>query len=92
MQLAEIRDDNGLLPTYAWPGGYPVFYLAADNGILCPDCANGENGSECCGELDADCPSDDQWIIVAHDIHWEGEPIVCEHCDAQIQSAYGSVT
>jgi hypothetical protein len=33
------RDEAGKLITYAWPGGYPVFYVTADAGILCPDCA-----------------------------------------------------
>ncbi len=74
------RDDNGLLPAYAWPGGYPMFYLVADNGILCPECANVE-GSE-----DTD---DSQWKLVAADIHWEGPVILCDHCGQEIESAYG---
>jgi hypothetical protein len=37
------RDENGNLPAFAWPGGYPIFYLCADNGILCPQCANKES-------------------------------------------------
>jgi hypothetical protein len=37
------RDDNGNLPAYAWPGGYPLYYLCADNGVLCPQCANMES-------------------------------------------------
>ena len=45
--LSEIRDDYGLLPAYAWPGGYPIFYLDRDNSTLCPDCANAdESGAE----------------------------------------------
>lgn len=27
--------------------------------------------------------------LVAFDIHWEGEPIVCAECNAEIESAYG---
>jgi len=80
------RNDDGTLQSFAWPGGYPIFYLAADNGILCPDCANGKNGSEC---QNPECQDEDQWRIVAAEIHWEGEPLVCEHCNGEIESAYG---
>jgi hypothetical protein len=34
------RLDNGQLPSIAWPGGYPLFYLTATNSCICPDCAN----------------------------------------------------
>lgn len=37
----ELRDEKtGKLPSYAWPGGYPVFYLMDDCETLCPACAN----------------------------------------------------
>ena len=34
------KDDTGQYPAYAWPGGYPVYYVTADSGVLCPKCAN----------------------------------------------------
>lgn len=83
--MALHRDEDGTLPAYAWPGGYPVLYLCADNGILCPACANGQNGSEASESIDA--PAD--WRLVAHSIHWEGPAEICEHCGAEIESAYG---
>lgn len=72
---------------FAWPGGYPIFYLTADNGILCPKCAN-ENISECA------CPAesreaDPQWRIVAADINYEDDSLYCDHCNKQIETAYG---
>ncbi len=81
---AITRHDDGTLPTYAWPGGYPLFYLTKDCGVLCPDCANGKNGSEAHETSD-----DPQWRLVACDVHWEGEPLTCDHCNAEIESAYG---
>jgi hypothetical protein len=74
--LDEIRDANGKLPTYSWPGAYPIIYLTASNDVLCADCANkpvDEYG---------DPP-------VAYGAHWEGEPEVCEDCGKEIESAYG---
>lgn len=79
------RDDTGKLPAYAWPGGYPIAYLFADGGCCCPACANGENGSE--ASEAAETPDD--WRLIAGDVHWEGEAEHCDHCGAEIPSAYG---
>lgn len=74
------RDSAGKLPAFAWPGGYPVFYLAADNGILCPKCANNYvEGRD----------NEKQLKPIAGDVYWEGPTMQCEHCNADIESAYG---
>lgn len=83
------KDEEGKLISYAWPGGYPVVYYAKDGEVICPDCANGENGSRCQEKLDDDCPDDDQWTLVAGDIYYEGPPLSCSHCNKEIESAYG---
>jgi hypothetical protein len=33
------RDDDGQLSQWAWPGGYPLYYMVEDGGALCPTCA-----------------------------------------------------
>ena len=85
-----IKDENGRYLSFAWPGGYPIFYICADNGILCPKCANKENGS-LAFEGTEDCPDDEQWLLVGCDVHYEGDPLSCDHCNTQIESAYGPV-
>jgi hypothetical protein len=87
--IKQLRDEDGKLPAYAWPGGYPIYYLVADNGVLCPACANQENGSIASETLDPECPDDNQWRIVASDVNWEDESLFCDHCSKQIESAYG---
>lgn len=93
-------DEDGKVPTYAFPGGYPMYYLMADNEILCPDCANmpeaytseekrtairtGKDQEE--GAPDY---TDREWEITAADIHYEGLPLVCANCNKEIPSAYG---
>lgn len=79
------RDRQGNLPKWAWPGGYPIFYITADAGVLCPgpECAN---GPEC---RDPDAERD--WRLVGVDVHWEGDPLTCDHCGEAIESAYGPV-
>lgn len=81
------RNDKGEFDKYAWPGGYPIFYLAADSGVFCPDCANKEQLVK-----DADSqpgyPDLDQWRIVAADINYENPDLYCDNCSKRIESAY----
>ena len=80
------RDDEGRLPGFAWPGGYPFFYITQDNGALCRFCANGGRGSEATTEATED--ADPQWLIVASDINYEDPVLLCDHCQRRIESAY----
>lgn len=69
---------------WAWPGGYPLFYVCADGEPICPACCNCEIA------LTADPARDDpQWTIVGVDINYEDEDLYCSHCSAHIESAYG---
>jgi hypothetical protein len=81
------RDENGTLPAYAWPGGYPLYYLCGDNGILCPECANKESAVRE-GDEHPDYPDYDQWRIVAADVNWEDSSLTCDNCSKGIESAY----
>lgn len=78
------RNETGKFDTFAWPGGYPISYLFLDGGDCCPACANGENGSEANENAE-----DAQWRLIDMTVHWEGPPLQCSHCGAQIESAYG---
>ncbi len=82
LPLAHIRYESdhagglgGKLPAYAWPGGYPIFYLTKKDDVLCPDCANAQ------GRHDDD-------PVVAHDANWEDPELYCEGCSQRIESAY----
>lgn len=68
--------------SYAWPGGYPIYYVTDDGGVLCPACAN----KEIMRTID---PEDRQFFILAGDINYENEDLWCDHCNKQIESAYG---
>ena len=76
MTIAELRSLNdGKLPAYAWPGGYPILYLDKENSTLCPDCAQEPDG------VFGD--------VVAWFIHYEGSPEQCEECGKMTDSVYG---
>lgn len=82
------------LDAYSWPGGYPLFYLFADGGCICPECANAN-----IGEIDAAIrdPRGNRphpsgcggWSIDAAEVNWEDDSLTCDHCGESIESAYG---
>ena len=81
-RLDDWRETGGKLRSHTNVGGYPIAYLCDDGGTLCPDCAE-EEGSE----LEEDRNSG--WYIETGFVHREGEPLVCDHCNGTVDSAYG---
>jgi len=65
---------------YAWPGGYPIFHITKDSGILCPNCANNNH--------ELTFSEDPQWHIVESDINYEDDNLICDNCYSRIESAY----
>jgi hypothetical protein len=68
------RNEDGTLQAYAWPGGYPIFYLDKESNVLCPPCANRE--------------VDQSQEVVGADINWEDGALHCDDCGKRIESAY----
>jgi hypothetical protein len=64
---------------FTFPGGYPLWYLTEDNGVLCAKCANA-NFELCIG-------NDPQWKIVAVEANYESD-LVCDNCYEKIEAAY----
>lgn len=84
------RNEDGSLPAYAWPGGYPIFYVCQDGGTLCPACANGGNGSIAYIGKSPDGIDDAQWRIVGQEVNYEDDSLFCDHCKAKVDAAYAS--
>jgi hypothetical protein len=66
------------LDRYAFPGGYPLYYIDGEGQALCPDCATKSLG-------DYTCPS---FRPVAADINYEDPALHCDDCSQRIESAY----
>ncbi len=75
------RDADGKYPAYAWPGGYPIFYMAADDSVVCSTCANSP-------DYRTWNEDDIEHILVASDINWESTDLYCDDCGERIESAY----
>lgn len=78
------RSDLGTLAEFTFPGGYPLYYVVKDGGVLCPKCARMAES-----EGLTDDPDDPQWCIIACDINYEDDTLYCDHCGDNIESAYG---
>lgn len=45
---APMRNSKGEYDKYAWPGGYPLYYLSGpDDEPLCAECASKDNAVTC---------------------------------------------
>ena len=71
---------------FAWPGGYPTYFVCEDGAALCHRCVALERRNI----LEAvHHKLRDGWQVVALDVNWEDPSLFCENCGEQIESAYG---
>ncbi len=70
------RDSDGSVTAFAWPGGYPMYYVTRDGLTICPQCAG-------------DDEKNDSDPVVGGDVFWEGPPMWCDDCGREMESAYG---
>lgn len=71
---------------YAWPGGYPCYFICHDGEALSWDAAV-ENAGLIRDAIIANDKSG--WHVVALDINWEDTELYCSHTNNKIESAYG---
>jgi hypothetical protein len=74
---------------YAWPGGYPLYAIAADGEAICHICckSNAKRIISNTRGTQSMC-ADTEWRIVAVDINYEDSQLYCANCDTRIESAY----
>lgn len=70
---------------YAWPGGYPLFFICDDGAALCCKCAK----TEAVGIMRSiQQKARDGWYVTGQDVNWEDPDLFCDHCNERIESAY----
>jgi len=86
------RNTDGSVPSCTELGCYPLFYVCADGGVLCPDCVNKEAKAKLVTFADCDCDRckdpDPQWHVVGCDANYEDPDLHCDNCEVCIPSAY----
>ena len=70
---------------YAWPGGYPCYFLTSDGAALSFAAAR-----ENCGVIlrAIHARTSDGWRVIGVSINWEDAELFCDHSGARIPSAY----
>ena len=72
---------------YAWPGGYPIYFICHDGEALSFKAA--EENKELITES-IESGSKDSWHVIAYAINWEDEELYCAHSNDLIECAYPS--
>lgn len=80
--LDEFRNEHGTFDHYAWPGGYPLYYVLSDGESLCSNCMNDASNPIHVG------PPNDGWSVDDCAINYEDGQLYCAHCNERIESAY----
>lgn len=86
--ISDFRRDTRNGP-YAWPGGYPIYFITSDGGALSFASAKQErrNILESIRDGENGWPADG-WRVVGCDINWEDGALFCDHSGERIESAY----
>ncbi len=71
--------------SYAWPGGYPQYFLTDDGEALSFETVKEEYRLAYRSTRDK-CR--DGWQIVGVDVNWENHDLLCAHSGERIDSAY----
>jgi len=70
---------------YAWPGGYPLFFITSDGAALSFDAVR-ENLRSVLWSMRNGV--NDGWRVVGCDVNWEDASLFCDHTGNRIESAY----
>jgi hypothetical protein len=80
--LKYVGSDNGEFPSHAWPGCYPIGYIADDGEFLCGECMNREDSVHFTGDSDG-------WRIdAAMTIEDNEHDETCAHCHKVIAEGF----
>lgn len=71
---------------YAWPGGYPVYFVADDGEALSFNAVR-ENYKLVLRAVREQATNG--WSVIGVDINYEEQDLTCAHTGERIESAYG---
>ena len=74
---------------YAFPGGYPRFFITHDGEALSFESAN-KNRKLIVDAIESYDKSSG-WLVIGCDINWEDNNLLCADTNKKIESAYGDL-
>lgn len=83
------RNDDGSLMSYAFPGGYTIYYVCQDGSTLCANCANEQEQVNAANLVDRG----ENWnlaseTIIGVDCNYEDCHLYCDNCSKRIEPSY----
>ena len=81
--ISDFRRD--IREPYAWPGGYPRYFVTDDGAALSFKAAKQERRNILEAIRDQDHSG---WRVTGCDINWEDPSLYCDHTGERIESAY----
>lgn len=70
---------------WAWPGGYPLYFITSDGAALSFDAVRSEYRQVISSIRHR---MNDGWRVVAVEINYEDSGLCCDHTGQRIESAY----
>lgn len=70
---------------FAWPGGYPLYFITSDGGALSFESATKNADLIRAAITDKD---DSGWRVVGCEVNWEDAELYCDDTGKRIPSAY----
>jgi hypothetical protein len=89
MNYSADQFTRDLAEPYAWPGGYPRYFITADGAAL--SYAAAENERRLIRRAIRTDDNASGWRVIGCDINWEDPELYCDHTGARIESAYAEV-
>jgi len=71
---------------YAWPGGYPLYFVTSDGGSL--SFATAWNARASIARAIIDDDKSGGWKVIGYDVNWEDADLTDDHTGNRIESAY----
>jgi hypothetical protein len=86
MTLQEIKTAlrNG---PYAWPGGYPLFFISTEGDALSFEAVR-KNWREVCRSHLNMQGGESNWHLISCEANWEDPNLICAETNERIPSAY----
>lgn len=88
MNIKTIADFRAAMRSgpYAWPGGYPLYFITNDGAALSFEAAR-ENVRQIIWSIANNAR--DGWRVVGCEVNWEDDGLLCDHTFQPIPCAYG---
>lgn len=74
---------------YAFPGGYPRYFITSDGEALSYESA--QKNQKLIVDAITDEDSTGGWLVIGCDINWEDSHLYCVDSNKKIESAYGDL-